>query len=122
MGRIYLPEEDRRQFGYSDVDLECRRFTPPFVELMRFEVERTRDLFYRGLPLVERMTPDVRLDIELFIQGGLAILRKIAGVRYNVWQTRPALSKVDKVRLLVRALARRWLRTNSPQSRRGHGG
>jgi phytoene/squalene synthetase len=122
MGRVYLPAENRQQFGYSDVDLESRRFTPPFVELMRFEVERTRDLFYRGSPLVERMTPDVRLDIELFIQGGLAILGKIEGVRYNVWQTRPALSRVDKVRLLVKASARRWLRTNSPQSHRGHGG
>jgi len=119
MGRVYLPEGDLRQFGYSHVDLESRRFTPAFAELMRFEVERTRDLFYRGLPLVERMTPDVRLDIELFIQGGLAILRKIEGVRYNVWQTRPVLSKVDKVRLLVGALARRWLRTNSPQRHRG---
>jgi len=120
MGRVYLPEEDRQQFGYSDADLESRRFTPAFAELMRFEVERTRDLFYRGSPLVERMTPEVRLDIELFIQGGLAILRKIEGVRYNVWQTRPVLSKVDKVRLLVKASARRWLKTNSPQSHRGH--
>ncbi len=114
MGRVYLPEEDRRRFGYSEEDLECRRFTTAFAELMRFEVERTRDLFYRGLPLVERMTPDVRLDIELFIQGGLAILRKIEGVRYNVWKTRPVLSKVAKVRLLVKASARRWWSPNSP--------
>jgi squalene synthase HpnC len=109
IGRVYLPEEDRQHFGYSDADLEQRRFTPAFIELMRFEVERTRDLFYRGMPLVETMSPDVRLDIELFIQGGLAILRKIERVGYNVWQTRPALSKWDKTRLLAGALARRWL-------------
>jgi squalene synthase HpnC len=109
IGRIYLPEEDRQHLGYSDADLEQRRFTPAFTELMRFEVERTRDLFYRGMPLVERMAPDVRLDIELFIQGGLAILRKIERVGYNVWQIRPALSKWDKTRLLAGALARRWL-------------
>src|SRR5713101_9284510 len=109
IGRVYLPEEDRQHFGYSDADLEQRRFTPAFSELMRFEVERTRDLFYRGLPLVERMAANLRLDIELFIQGGLAILRKIERVGYNVWQTRPALSKWDKTRLLAGALARRWL-------------
>ena len=107
--RVYLPEEDRRHFGYSDTDLEHRSFTPAFIELMRFEVERTRDLFYRGMPLVERMSSDVRLDIELFIQGGLAILRKIERVGYNVWQTRPVLSKWDKARLLAVALGRRWL-------------
>ena len=77
---------------------------------MRFEVERTRDLFYRGVPLVERMAANLRLDIELFIQGGLAVLRKIERVGYNVWQTRPVLSKWDKARLLAAALGRRWLR------------
>jgi len=109
LGRVYLPDEDRKQFGYADADLERRRFTPAFAELMRFEVERTRDLFYRGMPLVERMAPNVRLDIELFIQGGLAILRKIERLGYNVWQARPVLSKLDKARLLAGALARRWL-------------
>ena len=54
IGRVYLPEEDRRRFGYGDADLESRRFTPAFAELMRFEVDRTRDLFYRGLPLAGR--------------------------------------------------------------------
>jgi squalene synthase HpnC len=112
--RVYLPEEDRRRFGYSDVDLEHRRPTPAFIELMRFEVERTQDLFYRGMPLVERMAAEVRLDIELFIQGGLAILRKIERAGYNVWQTRPVLSKLDKARLLAGALARRWLGTARP--------
>ena len=54
IGRVYLPEEDRRRFGYGDDDLEARRFTPAFAELMRFEVERTRALFERGRPLIER--------------------------------------------------------------------
>jgi squalene synthase HpnC len=107
--RVYLPEEDRRHFGYSDADLEHRHFTPAFIKLMRFEVERTRDLFYRGMPLVDRMSQNVRLDIELFIQGGLSILRKIERAGYNVWQTRPVLSKLDKARLLAGALARQWL-------------
>jgi squalene synthase HpnC len=109
LGRVYLPDEDRKRFGYADADLEGRRFTPPFLALMQFEVERTRDLFYRGMPLVDRMAPDMRVDIELFIQGGLAILRKIEQLGYNVWQTRPELSKWDKARLLARAWAGRWL-------------
>ena len=46
IGRVYLPEEDRRRFGYTDADLAARRLQPAFVRLMRFEVERTRDLFY----------------------------------------------------------------------------
>src|SRR5262249_12994245 len=55
IGRVYLPEEDRRRFGYADADLEGRRFTPAFAELMRFEVERACDLFYRGFPLLDHL-------------------------------------------------------------------
>ena len=105
--RVYLPEEDRRRFGYSDADLENRRYTPAFEELLRYEVARTRDLFYRGVPLLDELGPEVRLDIELFIHGGLAILRKIERCRYNVWRVRPALAKWEKAVLLTGAVMRR---------------
>ncbi len=98
--RVYLPKEDRQRFGYSEADLQSRRYTSSFVELLRFEVERTRDLFYQGLPLLERVPVSVRPDIELFIRGGLAILRKIERYRYNVWATRPALAKWEKAALI----------------------
>jgi squalene synthase HpnC len=106
-GRIYLPEEDRLHFGCAESDLRLRRCTPAFVELMRFEVDRTRDLFYRGLALVDQVPPNVRLDIELFIRGGLAILCKIERCRYNVLQARPALAKWEKAALFTGALWRR---------------
>jgi squalene synthase HpnC len=107
IGRVYLPAEDRQRFGYTEEDLEARRFTPAFAELMRFEVERARRLFDDGLALVPRMPGDVRIDIELFARGGLAILRKIEDIGYNVWQTRPALAKWEKAALLGGALWRR---------------
>jgi squalene synthase HpnC len=110
IGRVYLPAEDRRRFGYADADLEARRFTPAFAELMRFEVDRARQLFEAGLPLVALVPEDVQTDIELFAQGGLSILRKIEEVGFNVWQTRPVLRKWEKLTLLGRVFARHWLR------------
>jgi squalene synthase HpnC len=107
LGRVYLPEEDRHRFGYSEEDLEAKRFTPQFAALLAFEVQRARDLFFRGYPLVERMPAAVRPDIELFIEGGLATLRKIERGGYNVWARRPALAKWEKGALLVGALWRR---------------
>jgi squalene synthase HpnC len=107
LGRVYLPEEDRHRFGYGDDDLRARRFTSPFAELLRFEVDRTRDLFYRGFPLVDRVPPAVQADVELFIQGGLAILRKIEQAGYDVWARRPVLAKWEKGALLAGALWRR---------------
>jgi squalene synthase HpnC len=107
IGRVYLPAEDRRRFSYSDQDLEAQRYNTAFAELMRFEIERTRQLFREGLPLLERVPADVRADIELFARGGLAVLRKIEQLQYNVWQTRPALSKWDKAALVGRVCWRK---------------
>ena len=100
IGRVYLPEEDCRQFGYGPSDLEARRFTPAFAALLRFEVERARACLQGGLPLVKCMPIEVQADIELFIRGGLAILRKVEAWGYNVWQQRPALSQWDKLSLV----------------------
>jgi squalene synthase HpnC len=107
IGRVYLPAEDRQRFGYTDADLDARRFTPAFSELMRFEVARARGLFQRGRPLVELMPVEFRGDIELFIAGGLAILRKIEHIGYNVWAQRPVLDRWEKAALLGGALWRR---------------
>ncbi len=107
IGRVYLPEGDRRKFGYADEDLEARRFTPAFAELLRFEVDRTRDLFYRGQPLVKQVPAELRADVELFIAGGLAVLRKVEGCGYNVWARRPALAKWEKGLLAAGAVWRR---------------
>jgi squalene synthase HpnC len=104
IGRVYLPTEDRRRFGYADDDLRDRRFTPAFAALMRFEVDRARGLFHEGRPLVAQMPADVRTDIDLFVRGGLAILREIEACGYDVWRARPVVSRWQKVALLGGAL------------------
>ncbi len=110
IGRVYLPGEDRARFGYGDDDLHARRFTPAFAQLMRFEVDRARQLFVEGLPLVELVPADVQTDIELFARGGLAILGKIEEAGYDVWKARPVLGKREKVSLMLGVWGRRWLR------------
>jgi squalene synthase HpnC len=107
IGRVYLPAEDRQRFGFADADLEARRFTSAFADLMRFEVDRARDLFARGQSLVYLMPRAYRADIELFIAGGQAVLRKIVASGYNVWAKRPELTKWEKAALLGGTLWRR---------------
>ena len=104
LSRVYLPEEDRRRFGYGDEDLRALRFTPAFRDLMHFQVSRTRQMFEEGWPLLALLPHAVRADIELFLEGGLAILRKIEQNGYDVLIARPRLSKWEKGRLVLRAL------------------
>ena len=51
---------------------------------------------------------NLRIQIELFIRGGLAILRKIERQNYDVWSRRPKLSKLDKAMMIAKVVGRRW--------------
>ena len=105
IGRVYLPAEDRERFGYPDADLRARRFTPAFAELMRFEVTRARGYFDRGKRLLPLVPRPVRVDVDLFIRGGEAILAAVERVGYDVWSRRPEVSKWEKAKLLAKAAA-----------------
>jgi squalene synthase HpnC len=107
IGRVYLPAEDRARFEYTDDDLSSRRYTPAFKELMRFEVDRTRGYFDRGEALLPLLPREARLDVDLFIAGGRAILRAIERIDYDVWSHRPEVTKWRKARLLAGAIVRR---------------
>ena len=107
IGRIYIPQSDMVEYGVGEDVIERRAPTPEFRRLMRFEVERTKDLFRRGYALVTRVGKPARIDIALFTAGGLSILKAIERQDYDVLTRRPTLSKAGKVRLLAAA----WIRS-----------
>jgi len=102
-GRIYLPLEDLAKHGVSESDIAERRVTPAFLEMMKFEVARTREWFHKGLPLARRMDKYLAIDIELFSRGGLEILNAIERQDYDVLTRRPVISKLRKFWLVTRA-------------------
>jgi squalene synthase HpnC len=102
-GRIYLPLEDLQKFGVREADIVSQRNTPAFCEMMRFEVERARDWFQRGLPLAEKVDRALAIDIELFTRGGQEILNAIERQDCKVLGRRPVISKSRKLALVARA-------------------
>jgi squalene synthase HpnC len=102
-GRIYLPLEDLRQYSVSEDDLAQRRNTPAFCEMMKFQVERARLWFERGLPLVSKVDKELAVDLALFSRGGQEILNAIERQRYAVLGCRPVISKPRKLALVARA-------------------
>ena len=102
-GRIYLPLEDLNRFGVAQADIDTAQNTPAFCEMMRFEVNRTRDWFQQGLPLIAEVNRELAIDIELFSRGGQEILNAIERQNYKVLGRRPTISKTRKLALLARA-------------------
>jgi len=110
-GRIYLPVEDVTRFGVDETDIAAGRATPACKNLVRAQVERTRDLFAAGLPLIDRVHGHLRVDIALFARGGLAVLDRIKRADYDTLSRRPIISTPTKLRLLLATLlSTRWTR------------
>ena len=113
IGRIYLPQDEMEKFGVSENDLAQDKASGPLRDLMRFQVERARKYFKDGLPLLDRVSGHLKVDIALFSRGGLAILKKIEKLNYDTLSRRPTLSKFEKMRLFLSTLASqrytRWI-------------
>ncbi len=107
LNRVYIPQSDMSEYGVGEDEIERRVPTREFRKLMRFEVERTKDLFRRGYALVPRVIEPARIDIALFTAGGLSIIKAIERQDYDVLTRRPSLSKSGKARLLAGA----WIRS-----------
>ncbi len=102
-GRIYLPLEDLKRCGISEEDIAKQRNTPAFCEMMRLEVDRARDWFAQGLPLIKKVDKELAVDLELFSRGGQEILNAIEHQGFAVLGRRPAISKARKLALVARA-------------------
>ena len=101
MGRIYIPLEDMERFGYTERQLAEGAVTESFRTLMRFEVERARGLFVRGLDLVDTLDGRFKLDVALFTKGGLSVLDAIERRDYDVLSGRPVVTRATKLRLMA---------------------
>lgn len=102
-GRIYLPLEDMARYEVCEDDIALTRNRPAFREMMRFEVDRARQWFAKGLPLAEKVDAELAVDIELFSRGGQEILNAIERQDYAVLGRRPVISKSRKLLLVARA-------------------
>ncbi len=106
-GRIYLPQDELRRFGYSEADLLAWRYNDAFVELMRFQVERARDYFRAASAALPAEDKRSLLAAEIMRAIYYRLLLKIEQRRYNVFQGEIALPRPQKL-LLASGL---WLRS-----------
>jgi squalene synthase HpnC len=104
--RVYVPLEILDRHGYTLEDLFARRFTPAFAACMKECVTQARTLFLQGLPLPGMVDRRLAIDLDLFSRGGMRVLEKIEQQGYNVLGARPAVSKMERVGLLLGSVAR----------------
>ncbi|HLX11457.1 MAG TPA: squalene/phytoene synthase family protein, partial [Bacteroidota bacterium] len=102
--RLYLPLDDMKEFGYSVDDWKAGIYDERFKHLMKFEIDRTRDLFYQGASLPSLVNKDLEVELKLIWFGGMEILRQTEKSQFDVFRNRPILSGSSKLRIFLRAM------------------
>ena len=103
-GRIYIPLQTLAAHGLTEADIVEKRFDARYTALMKSLIARTRELFRAGQPLAQTVERFLRVDLEMFSGGGLAILAAIEASGYNTLEHRPSLSKWTQAKLLGKTL------------------
>ncbi len=88
LGRIYLPLDELAQFNLTDKDIEKHIFDQRFVDFMKFQIERNRQIYresLKGIPLLEGRG---RLAVKISYVLYKAILREIERGGYNIYRGR----------------------------------
>jgi phytoene synthase len=96
-GRLYLPREELAFYGIREQDIAEGRITDNWRQFMKFQIERTRQLYeesWQGVKLLEREGQLAIGAASVFYQG---ILDEIEKNDYDVFTQRASLSAVGKV-------------------------
>jgi len=104
MGRIYLPQEELDRFGITEKHFRDRIIDDAWMELMKFQIERARQLFedsWKGLSLLESKGKwSIKAAAVLYRE----ILKKVEHNNYDNISKRAFVSKKRKLFLLSKML------------------
>jgi phytoene synthase len=96
-GRLYLPRDELAFFGIHETDLAAGHVTDGWRQFMRFQIDRTRQLYaesWAGVKMLEREGQLAIGAASIFYQG---ILEEIERSDYDVFTRRASLSALGKV-------------------------
>jgi phytoene synthase len=99
-GRVYLPAEDLARFDLTSRDIINGVFDQRFIALMRFEIERARQLYADALPGIALLSPAARPAVGAAALLYRAILDQIERIGYRVHQNRASTSGWQKLSML----------------------
>jgi phytoene synthase len=103
-GRIYLPQDEMARHGVTEQHLSREICDDAWRNLMRFQVQRARELMLSGKSLGNALPGRIGLEIRATVQGGLRILEKIERAGYDVFRRRPKLRALDWPVVLLKAV------------------
>lgn len=106
-GRVYLPQEDLRQFGVTEDQIFARRIDDNYRNLMKFQIQRARMYYERARRGVFMLAQDSRLPVQSSLDAYGRILDKIEENEYDSLTKRAYVDKWEKLSIIPFS----WYRT-----------
>lgn len=101
LGRVYLPQDEREQFGVSEEDIAAGRVTAEWRALMEHQASRAEELLREGLALLALLDRRSALCVRAFAGIYRGLLDQMRERGYDVFSSRPSLSTAGKVKAVA---------------------
>jgi phytoene synthase len=108
MERIYLPQEEMAEFGYTETKLRASAVDDAFVRLIEYQMSRARSFYAAAEPGIAMLHPRGAFSVRLASDVYRGILAEIARNRYDVFSKRAVVPASRKYQLMAGALAGRY--------------
>ena len=95
-GRIYLPQDEIKQFGYSEEELLSGEINKQWKNLMAFQLKRAREWFKTSEEGIKWLSADARWPVWTSLRLYRKILNSIENLDYDVFNNRAYVNKTIK--------------------------
>ncbi len=95
-GRIYLPQDEIKKFGYSEEQLLLGEINTQWKNLMAFQVHRAREWFKSSEEGIKWLSADARWPVWTSLRLYRKILNSIENLDYDVFNNRAYVNKTIK--------------------------
>jgi len=96
-GRIYLPEDERRQFGYGEEALARSERSKAFLDLMQFQASRARAFFASAEREVGHLDRRRLVAAEIMARVYRRLLDRIEASQFDVFRSEIRVPKLERV-------------------------
>ena len=95
-GRIYIPQDEIKNFGYSEEELMLGKINPQWKNLMAFQLNRAREWFKSSENGIKWLSSDARWPVWTSLRLYRKILNSIENLDYDVFNNRAYVNKTVK--------------------------
>ena len=101
--RIYIPQDEMKQFSVTADDIKKMKISGSFRELMKLQINRVDSMFAEGRNILPYLPYRLKKEISWTILGGEKISEKIKKNDYNVLNYRPEINTFEVVMILLKS-------------------